>query len=105
MPRLEEDIWQVYQDEGLVAYAISSSTLGAVDEEDLKDYSETMGLTMPVLIDTNTDVYDAWAISTPDIYAPYPREYVVDQEGNIAFLAADIDTEAMAEVIEELLAR
>ena len=44
-----------------------------------------------------------YAITAVDTLAPYPREYIIDREGRIAYTASNIDTEAMAAVLDELL--
>ncbi len=103
MPSLETDVWQVWQDKGLVAYAISSSTIGPENPQDLAEYVEGMKLTMTVLADYDVTVYYDYRINDPDAYAPYPREYVVDRDGTIVYMDSNIDVVALNALLEELL--
>jgi peroxiredoxin len=103
LPRLDSDVYQAWKDQGLIAFAISSSTIGAEDPTDLAEYVDGMGLTMTVLADYEADTYADYDFDDPDQYSPYPREFIVDQDGNIAYLDSDIDVEALEAVLEELL--
>ena len=62
-----------------------------------------MGLTMPVLLDPSAQVYQDYFIAAPDAAAPYPREFIIDANGNVAYTASDVDIDAMAAVLDELL--
>lgn len=103
MPYLQTDIWEVYEPLGLAAVAISSSTIGAEDPVLLGDYVDGMGLTMPVLLDVTTSVYQDYFIVDPEAFAPYPREFIVDVDGTILYTSATVDTEAIAAVLDSVL--
>jgi peroxiredoxin len=100
LPQLEAEIWQSYEDQGLVAFAISSSTIGPEDPVALAAYVETMGLTMTVLADYDVTVYDDYFLSDPDAFAPYPREFIVDRDGVIIYADATIDVDAISAVLD-----
>ena len=101
---METDIWQAYQDQGLIVVAISSSTIGPEDPVALADYVATMGLTMPVLLDVDEAVYNDYRITTGDHFAPYPREYIIDRDGLLLYAEPTIDVAAMPPIIEAALA-
>ena len=68
---------------------------------DLEAFVAAFQITFPVLLDNEniTSLYrQSGAIS------PFPLDYVIDQSGNVAYLRTEYDPDAMAEVIEELLA-
>lgn len=48
LPHVEKELWREYKDKGLAVVAVSSME----DAEDVKAFVSEMGLTMPVLVDT-----------------------------------------------------
>jgi len=88
---------------GVQAVAISSSTIGPEDPLVLADYVAGMGLTMPVLLDVTTSVYDDYYIVDPDSFAPYPREFIIGTDGTILYTSTTIDVEAMSAVLDSVL--
>lgn len=103
MPHLQSAIWDVYEPLGAKAVAISSSTLGPEDPLALANYVATMGLTMPVLLDVTSAVYDDYRIFDPDAFAPYPREYIIDRDGTVLYTDSTIDVAAIAAVLDAAL--
>jgi len=100
---LLEDLWQDQAPRGITAFAISSNTLGPDDPDTVADYVAEMGLTMTTLVDYDVTVYDDYRISDSDGFAPYPREYIIDRDGTIAYAAATVDVAAMTAVLDALL--
>ena len=86
-----------------MAYAISSSRIGEEDPIQLTSFAATMGLTMPVLFDQTDDTYNDYAITDPDAFSPYPREFIIDKNGVIIYASSNIDIPAMKAVIESAL--
>lgn len=103
MPHLQSEIWEVYEPMGLKAVAISSSTIGPEDPILLAAYIDGMGLTMPVLLDVSTSVYQDYLIVDPDAFAPYPREYIVDGTGTVLYTDAGLDIAAISAVLDSVL--
>jgi hypothetical protein len=103
LPHLQSEIWEVYEPMGLQAVAISSSTIGPEDPILLAAYIDGMGLTMPVLLDVSTSVYDDYFIVDPDQFAPYPREYIVDGNGTVLYTDAGLDIAAISAVLDGVL--
>jgi len=65
-------------------------------------------LTFPIIYDTGSsggvqggDVYDLYYM--PNDGSPYPRDFVVDQDGVLQYANNEIDTEWMIYVIETLI--
>ena len=103
MPHLQTEIWEVYEPLGLQAVAISSSTIGPEDPVLLEAYIDGMGLTMPVLLDVDTSVYQDYMIEDPDSFAPYPREYIIDGNGTVIYTDASLDIAAISAVLDSVL--
>ena len=102
---MEEDIWRVWEGQ-IKAYAVYSpssdglSAEASLIEQWITDYQ----ITMTVLTDWGGDVYSEWKITDPDSYAPYPREYLIDRQGNISYISSDIEVDDMRAAIEAALA-
>ncbi len=87
----------------VVAIAVSSSTIGPEDPARLGDFAEAMGLTMTVIGDYDTTIYDDWRFVTSESFAPYPREYVVGRDGRIRFMSAVLDVDAINGAVQAAL--
>ena len=65
-------------------------------------------MTFPILYDTGSpggvqggDVYDLYYM--PNDGSPYPRDFIIDQDGIIAYANNEIDTAWMLSVLDDLL--
>ena len=74
----------------------------------INNFIEENGLTYPILFDTGSpggvqggDVYDMYYM--PNDGSPYPRDFIIDQNGVIAYANNEIDTAWMLSVINELI--
>ena len=74
----------------------------------IQDFAEYNGITYPMLHDTPTGtgpgggiVYDQYFL--PGNGSPYPRDYIIDQEGIIRYANNEIDTEAMLLILADLM--
>jgi len=83
-----------------MAFSISSDVLFGEDPEMLDDYVQAMGLTMPVLADWDGSTYNDWMVDAPDTPAPYPREFIVDRDGIVIYVAVDIEIDAIEAVLD-----
>ena len=101
MPQLEDEVWQKYKDDGLVMFAISSSIIGVENEASLQSFVQSMGLSMPVLLDSDGTVYDDYYINDPSAFAPYPREYIIDPSGTIIYTSSNVDIDAIQAVLDQ----
>ena len=87
------------------AYAIYSPSADGLSTsaDALSQWIVDYQITMTVLADWEGDVYRDWDIDDPDSYAPYPREFIIDKQGNVAYIDSNIDVEALNATIEAAL--
>ena len=84
---METLIWQSYpQDEVVVLGVINTSNQGMINT-----FVEENSLTFPIVFDPGSsggvqggDTYDLYYL--PNNGSPYPRDFIVDQEGILDFL-------------------
>ena len=100
---LETSIWQEYSDDGVNMVGIT-----AVNVNQINQFVIDNGITFPILNDTPSGqgigtgvIYDQYYI--PNQGSPYPRDFIVDQNGMVVYANNEIDTEGMIFVIEDLL--
>lgn len=68
--------------------------------EVIENFIEDQGITFPVLRD-NAGVYGSYRI--PGGQSPYPRDYIIDQQGILHLAKTEYDPGEMITVIENLL--
>ena len=74
----------------------------------ISDFVDENSLTYPILFDSGSpggvqggDTYDLYYM--PNDGSPYPRDFIIDQNGLIAYANNEIDTSWMIYVLNELL--
>ena len=100
---METAIWQEY--EGAV------SVLGIINtnnQNQLNTFVEENSITFPILYDPGSpggvqggETYELYYL--PNDGSPYPRDFIVDQEGVLQYANNEIDTEWMLYILDELL--
>jgi len=101
---METTIWQEYQDEGIILLGIiNTSSQSLID-----NFIEENSITFPILFDPGSsggvhggETYDDYYL--PNDGSPYPRDFIVDQEGILQYANNEIDTEWMMYVLDELI--
>jgi len=101
---METTIWQNYpQDEVIVVGIINTSNQNQID-----NFIEENSLTFPILFDPGSpggvqggDTYNDYYM--PNDGSPYPRDFIVDQEGILQYANNEIDTEWMHYVLSQLM--
>jgi hypothetical protein len=100
---METTIWQTYQDEGVIMVGIINTS----NQSQIDNFVEENSLTFPILFDPGSsggvqggDTYDDYYM--PNDGSPYPRDFIVDQDGILQYANNEIDTEWMLFVLEEL---
>ena len=101
---METTIWQTYpQDEVVVVGIINTS-----NQTQINNFIEENSLTFPILFDPGSpggvqggDTYNDYYL--PNDGSPYPRDFIVDQEGTLQYANNEIDTEWMHYVLSECL--
>tara|TARA_B100000579_G_C22633540_1_gene757870 strand:- start:179 stop:685 length:507 start_codon:yes stop_codon:yes gene_type:complete len=101
---METTIWQTYpQDEVVVVGIINTSSQSQID-----NFLQENSLTFPILFDPGSpggvqggNTYNDYYL--PNDGSPYPRDFIVDQEGILQYANNEIDTEWMHYVLNELV--
>ena len=82
---------------------INTSNQGQIDQ-----FIAENSLTFPIVYDPGSpggvqggDTYDLYFM--PNDGSPYPRDFIIDQEGIIQYANNEIDTDWMISIIEDLL--
>tara|TARA_Y100000588_G_C14280056_1_gene936587 strand:+ start:541 stop:1035 length:495 start_codon:yes stop_codon:yes gene_type:complete len=101
---METAIWQPYQDNGVIMLGIINTS----SANQINSFVEENSITFPILFDPGSsggvqggDTYDDYYM--PNDGSPYPRDFIIDQEGIIQYANNEIDTEWMLYVLEELV--
>ena len=101
---METAIWQNFNQEEVILVGISNTN----SQSTISNFVEENGLTFPILYDSGSsggvqggDTYDLYYM--PNDGSPYPRDFVIDQEGMIVYANNEIDTEWMLYEINNLI--
>ena len=101
---METAIWQNFNHSEVLLLGISNTN----NQNIINNFVEENSLTYPVLYDPGSpggvqggNTYDLYYM--PNDGSPYPRDFVVDQNGIIVYANNEIDTAWMLSVIEGLL--
>ena len=104
---METAIWQNFggfSQDDLIFVGISNTN----NQNVINNFIEENSLTFPILYDPGSsggvqggDTYDDYYM--PNDGCPYPRDFIIDQNGMIAYANNEIDTEWMIYIIDELL--
>ena len=101
---METTIWQSYlQDEVIVVGIINTS-----NQSQLSNFIEENSITFPILFDPGSQGGVQGGNTYQDYYlpndgSPYPRDFIVGQDGILEYANNEIDTEWMHYVLDELL--
>ena len=100
---METTIWQTYQNDGVIMLGIINTS----NQNQINSFVEENSITFPILFDPGSqggvqggDTYDDYYM--PNDGSPYPRDFIVDQEGILQYANNEIDTEWMLSVLDEL---
>ena len=100
---METAIWQEYQDEGIIMLGI----INTFNQSQIDNFVEENSLTFHILFDPGSsggvqggNTYNDYYM--PNDGSPYPRDFIVDQEGILQYANNEIDTEWMIYVLNEL---
>ena len=100
---METAIWQNFDQNEFSFVGISNTN----NQNIINNFVEENSLTFPILFDPGSsggvqggDTYDMYYM--PNDGSPYPRDFIIDQEGIIAYANNEIDTAWMISVIYDL---
>ena len=101
---LETSVWQNFGNENLVFAGISNTN----NQNIVNNFIEENSLTFPILYDPGSsggvqggNTYDLYYM--PNDGSPYPRDFIIDQEGIIVYANNEIDTAWMLSIINDLI--
>jgi len=101
---METTIWQTYPQDEVLLLGISNTNNSNI----IDNFVEENNLSYPILYDPGSsggvqggDVYDEYYL--PNDGSPYPRDFIINQNGIIQYANNEIDTEWMIIVIDNLL--
>ncbi|MCS5652799.1 MAG: peroxiredoxin family protein, partial [Candidatus Marinimicrobia bacterium] len=91
-------MWQTYLQDSVVVVGIT-----AVNQNQINQFVDETGITYPILQDEQSGgagpggfggvTYDDYYI--PNQGSPYPRDFIVDQNGILVYANNEVDTEYM----------
>ena len=100
---METAVWQEYNQEVSVIGIINTS-----NQNQINSFVAENSITFPILFDSGSpggvqggNVYDMYYL--PNDGSPYPRDFIIDQNGIIQYANNEIDTAWMLSIIEDLL--
>ena len=100
---METTIWQAYQNDNVTLLGLINTS----NQELIDNFVAENSITFPILFDPGSsggvqggDTYDDYYM--PNDGSPYPRDFIVDQEGILQYANNEIDTEWMIYVLDEL---
>tara|TARA_Y100001970_G_scaffold10127_1_gene11974 strand:+ start:378 stop:875 length:498 start_codon:yes stop_codon:yes gene_type:complete len=101
---METTLWLNFNQEMVQMVGISNTN----NQNIISNFVSENSLTFPILYDSGSsggvqggDTYDLYYM--PNDGSPYPRDFIIDQNGVIAYANNEIDTEWMLSVIYDLL--
>jgi len=101
---METSIWQEYNQNEVITIGIINTN----SQNQINTFVEENSITFPILFDPGSsggvqggDTYDDYYM--PNDGSPYPRDFIIDQEGIIQYANNEIDFEWMLYVISELI--
>ena len=101
---METSIWQEYNQGEVITLGIINTN----NQNQISTFVEENSITFPILFDPGSpggvqggDTYDDYYM--PNDGSPYPRDFIIDQEGIIQYANNEIDFEWMLYVINNLI--
>ena len=101
---METALWQNFIDDDVLFVGISNTN----NQNVINNFIAENSLTFPILYDSGSpggvqggDTYDDYYM--PNDGSPYPRDFIINQDGVIAYANNEIDTEWMLAVLYDLL--
>ena len=68
---------------------------------DLMEFVNVFGNRLPGLHDPGSQQYNIYRVPNPE--APYPQDYLIDQEGRVAYWSDEYDPQELIRIIDSLL--
>jgi len=94
MPFIEEEIWKVYKDKGLVLLGVDREE----PPETVKDFAKKMEISYPLILDQKSDIFQLFA----DKGAGVTRNVIIDKSGKIVMLTRLFERKEFDEMKEKI---
>jgi peroxiredoxin len=98
MPLIQEKIWQVYKDQGLVLIGVDRDE----PREDALAFAKKMKITYPLALDPGADIFGLYAVKQSGV----TRNVIIDRDGRIVMLTRlfkEDEFNRMVQVIDGLI--
>jgi peroxiredoxin len=98
MPLIQEKIWQVYKDQGLVLIGVDRDE----PREDALAFAKKMKITYPLALDPGADIFGLYAVKQSGV----TRNVIIDRDGRIMMLTRlfkEDEFNRMVQVIDGLI--
>ena len=96
---IEHSIWQAYEDQGVIVWGITSSET----QSTVENFRDQMGLTFPILLDTDGSVNTEYLQVLAFESAAYPQDWVIGTDGVVVYRNNGFELDAMITAIESQL--
>ena len=97
MSDTEVSIWQKFRDDSLRVIGINNNE----NLDLIRNFKAAFGLTYPILLDSNGEIYLNYFQFGGT--SPFPLDYIIDQQGKIAYFNTEYDPKRMKEIITNLM--
>jgi len=94
MPHLENEIWKVYKDKGLILFGVDRKE----KKEQVIKFAEKTKVTYPLIMDENGDIYKLFAHPNSGV----TRNVLIDKTGKIVFMTRLYEVEEFAKLVEKI---
>ncbi len=94
MPFIEDEIWKVYKDKGLVLLGVDRME----PPKTVKEFAEKMKISYPLILDEKSEIFQLFA----DAKAGVTRNVIVDKFGKIVMLTRLFEREEFDEMKEKI---
>ena len=101
---METTIWQTYPQDQVILIGI----INTLNQSQISNFIEENSLTFPILFDPGSsggvqggETYNEYYL--PNDGSPYPRDFIVDQQGILQYANNEIDTEWMHYILSLLV--
>ncbi len=88
-------IYERYQGRDVLIFEIGGNM------SELQTFVNVFGCRFPGLYDQGSSVYRNYRVPHPE--APYPQDYIIDRDGNVAYWSDEYDPQEIIRIIDRLL--
>ncbi len=97
----EHSLWQAYKDAGVQVWGIASEE----EESLLQTYAAELGLTYPILMDTDGAVLERYKVERETMSTAFPHDWVVGTDGLLVYGSNRYEPTEIQGVLDHELSR